>query len=390
MRGACGRFLLAAASLATVWRSARTLDRVRRITPLVATDDPELRPVGPVTVVVPARNEAPRIDACVAALRAQTAPDLRIVVVDDGSTDGTGDIAARHADADPRVTAVRGTGPPPGWTGKVAAMQAGLDADRAARAAAGAPAPDWLLFVDADTVLGPALVDRLRATAERHGAALVSAPGTAPDGAAAAWPLLMPTGIVFIGEHADPQGSARRAFAIGQCLLVRRDRFEAVGGWAALRDRRTEDIVLATRIRDAGGRTRLVDAGGLVTTSGLDPFRAGWFSFRKTLVAATGRSVPVLAAGGLAQVGLSLSGPAAALCGLRGHRTGATRPLLAGAGLLAWGLAALAHHRTARLMRARPGIPPLAPLTGALFGVILIDGARVVLRGTAGWKGRDQ
>ncbi|MBP2367884.1 glycosyltransferase family 2 protein [Pseudonocardia parietis] len=380
----------------TAWRGARTVERLRRITPLAeAAGDAE----GSVTIVVPARDEAPRISACVDALRAQTGPDVRIVVVDDASSDGTGEIVARHADDDPRVMVVRGGGPPPGWSGKVAAMQTGLDADRDARGRCGIAPPEWLLFVDADTLLAPDLLGRLRATAVQHGADLVSAAGTSPaDGSAPAWSLLMPTGIVFIGEHADPQGRARRAFAIGQCLLVRRERFAAVGGWVALRDRRTEDVLLATRVRDAGGRTRLVDAHGLVTTSGLDPFGAGWASFRKTLVAATERSVPVLIGGGLTHTAMSLAGPVGVVCGLRYRRStpapgrsgrGRATALVA-AGLLGWGGAAAAHHRAARLMRTRTALAPLAPMIWALFGAVLLDGARVVLRGTAGWKGRDQ
>ncbi|MFP5069971.1 glycosyltransferase family 2 protein [Pseudonocardia nantongensis] len=390
----CGRFLLVAGSLATAYRGARTVERVLRITPLTPAGDGG-GDAGPVTIVVPARDEAPRIGVCLDALRAQTVPDVRIVVVDDGSADGTGEVAVRHADRDPRVRVVRGEGPPPGWSGKVAAMQTGLDAERAARSPGSRP-PEWLLFVDADTVLAPELLGRLRATAVRHGADLVSAAGTPPPCGSAAWPLLMPTGIVFIGEHADPRERSRRAFAIGQCLLVRRDRFDAVGGWAALRDRRTEDVLLATRVRDDGGRTRLVDAGGLVTTSGLDPFSAGWASFRKTLVAATGRSVLVLAGGGLTHAAMSLSGPAAVACGLRDRHRSRTRGgraragALVVAGLLGWGGAAAAHHRSARLMRTRTALAPLAPLVWALFGAVLIDGARVVLRGAAGWKGRDQ
>jgi glycosyltransferase involved in cell wall biosynthesis len=56
-----------------------------------------------VSVIMPAYNVAPYIGASVASARAQTFTDLEILVVDDGSTDGTAHIAAEMASRDSRI-----------------------------------------------------------------------------------------------------------------------------------------------------------------------------------------------------------------------------------------------------------------------------------------------
>lgn len=357
-----------------MWK-ARTIVALREVPP---------SPVRPpaVTVIVPARNEAGVIHECLRAIRAQTHgartdATFRVVVVDDGSEDGTGDIARAHAEHDPHVRVVRTEGPPPGWSGKVHAMHVGVEA-------AGEPeAGEWLLFVDADTVLAPELLARLLSTAESVDADLVSTPGGPPPGRSATWPLLMPPGLQMISENADPAGRGRKAFAIGHCLLLRRSHYEKIGGWAALADRRNEDVAVATAVRDQGGITRTVDGLDYVTTSGMDPFSSGWASFRKSFVAGTSGSVPILVGGGLGQVALSLAAPTAVAIGLRERRSA-----LVAVGVIGWAAQSAAHARTAKFMRAEPRLAALAPFTGALFGGVLLDGALRALRGATAWKGR--
>lgn len=373
--------LLGALVAGVVYRNARTISQALTIVPLrEISSDPVLPPT--VTAVVPARNEAAVLDDCLHGLRNQTYgthhdASLRMVLVDDGSTDRTGDIARNHAAEDQRLKTVRVEGPPPGWSGKVHAMHVGVEA-------AGLPeAGEWLLFVDADTVLAPELVERMIETAESVDADLVSTPGGPPRSSSATWPLLMPPGLQMIAENASPAGQGRKAFAIGHCILVRRSHYEKVGGWAALSSLRNEDIALATTVRDHGGTVRVVDGLDLVTTNGMDPFRQGWGSFRKSFVAGTKGSVPVLFGGGVGQIVLSLVAPATVLAGWRRRR-----PWLVGWGALGWIVQGAAHDRTARFMRANRRLAPFAPLTGALFGGVLVDGAIRVIRGRTGWKGR--
>jgi chlorobactene glucosyltransferase len=196
-----------------------------------------------VTVVVPARDEAGRVGECVAALLAQDAKVVEVVVVDDHSTDGTADEAAR---AGARVEAAPAPGP--GVAGKAAACAHG-----AARATAGR----WLAFVDADVVLAPRALSRLLGACLGSGA--VAASPLARQVTRTWWEeLLLPELGLAVAERldldavADPARPA--AFLSGQCLLVRRDAYEAVGGFAAVAGSLVEDVALARRLKAAGHR----------------------------------------------------------------------------------------------------------------------------------------
>lgn len=166
--------------------------------------DPTAPPID-VRVVVPARDEVDNVGPCVAAARRQA---TEVVVVDDGSTDETAAEAEKAG-----ATCVRRLEdePPPGWTGKARACLAGADGART----------EWLAFVDADVVLhGHALATMAAAT--RHTSTSI----VGGLECRSFWErLLLPElGLALVQEGLPPD------FASGQCFLVRRDHYEAVGG----------------------------------------------------------------------------------------------------------------------------------------------------------------
>lgn len=210
-----------------------------------------------VAVLLPVRDEAPRVGSCLEALLAQRGvPDLAIIVLDDGSTDGTAGVVARAAAGDGRVRLIAGPPPPAGWLGKPHACHQ--------LAVAAGPAA-VLVFVDADVVLAPDAV--AAAVALLEGFDLVSPyPRVVGAGARTVQPLLQWSWLTFLPLRAMER--SRRpslAAAGGQFLAVRAAAYRKAGGHAAVRDRVLEDIELARAVKRTGGRIALADGSRLAS-----------------------------------------------------------------------------------------------------------------------------
>lgn len=200
------------------------------------------------SVIVPARNEEDCLGACLESLAAQSDDgwqlglDWELLVVDDGSTDRTKEIAAEIAAGFSGVTVLNPAPLPKGWAGKANAAWA------AAKQAQG----DWLLFTDADTVHEPGDLRRALHEAEKHNVAMLSySPRQVVTGF---WQrALMP--LVFSelalayppAKVSDPE--SRLAAANGQFLLVRRDAYFQIGGHEAVAASMLEDVDLAYLVK---------------------------------------------------------------------------------------------------------------------------------------------
>ncbi|WP_216320831.1 glycosyltransferase family 2 protein [Deinococcus aestuarii] len=342
--------------------------RVRAFTPLLPGDAP-----GEVSVIIPARDEAGNIGPCARGWLAQTHPPQEVIVVDDGSADGTAEEARGVPGARLRVLSAPPL--PPGWAGKVHALHVGAQEARG----------EWLLFTDADMRARPPLLARALATARHHGFDLVTCSGTQAR-PTLAWRMLWPVGGLLVMAASAPDGRARYALGVGHFLLVRRAAFEAVGGWASLRASVGEDVDFATRLRDHGSRVAAVEGEGLLHTASLANAPELLASFRKSFYGSAIVSTPQLLTGGLWLLALGGLPPVLAALGLRRR----DRALTAWA-LAAWGLQALGR----RLFDHRLGVPAAYALTAppawAAYGGMLLDaGLRRVTRRPALWKGRDR
>lgn len=195
-----------------------------------------------VSVIVPARNEEACLGRCLSSLTAQTGISFEVIVVDDGSTDRTREIALSLA--------VRVIEPPPlptGWTGKNNAVTAGAQQARG----------DWLLFTDADTVHLPGSLARSVAEAKQHQSALLSySPAQDVHGfwQHAVMPVIFAELAATYSPSQVSDSASSIAAANGQYLLVAREAYDAVGGHAAVAHDLLEDVALARRVK-ASGRT---------------------------------------------------------------------------------------------------------------------------------------
>lgn len=249
--------LFAALLLAgAVLRSLVILRGVARIPALVAPipglaterPAPGSDPVPTVAVIVPARNEGATLEPALRRLLESAGPGTSVVVVNDRSTDDTGEIADRLVDGQPRARAVHVAELPPGWLGKNHAL---------ARGAQAAPETDYLLFTDADVHFEPGAIEAAVALAEREqldhlaGAPRVAARGAALQG------MIATFGVLFAlftrpWRVADPKSDA--FIGIGALNLVRRESYLAAGGHEPIRLRIDDDLGLGELLKRRGGR----------------------------------------------------------------------------------------------------------------------------------------
>jgi chlorobactene glucosyltransferase len=227
-----------------------------------------------VSVVIPARNESRNIERCVRSVLAAAYPKLEVIVVDDHSDDGTGEIARAIARDDARLRVVNAPPLRGGWFGKQWACATGANESHG----------ELLLFTDADTKHGPELLPRSVNAMRARGAELLSVAGD--QEMHSFWErIIQPQMFVLLAiryggsEHVSNTKRPVDAIANGQFILVRRDSYDAMGGHASVRDRVAEDMALAQSFVAAGRRIALYMAHDQLSThmyASLAELLAGW------------------------------------------------------------------------------------------------------------------
>lgn len=227
----------------------------------------------PVSVVIPARDEAQRIGPCLAGLASD--PDVaEIVVVDDRSSDGTAAVAAA---AGARV--VSGRDLPSGWVGKPWALQQGLEA------ATG----EIVVTLDADTRPRPGLVRVLAAELDAGADLVTGGVRFVCDSAGERWlhPSLLATLVYRFGPvGVEAPANPRRVLVNGQCVAARRERLLAAGGFAAAAGHMTDDVALGRALAAAGWRISFLDCADLVETKMHDSVADLWREWGRSIALA--------------------------------------------------------------------------------------------------------
>ncbi|MDG2424884.1 MAG: glycosyltransferase family 2 protein [Phycisphaerales bacterium] len=206
-----------------------------------------------VSVICPARDEADEIEAAVRTRLRDPARWLEFILVNDRSTDATGDIIDKIASEDDRVKAIHIDQLPDGWLGKVNAQQQGVDK------ATG----DWLLFSDGDVHVDAGLVEQAIAWAQEEHAdhvALIPRIKGGPLIMRMCLPVMMLILVATLRLWRANDDNHERAMGVGAFNLVRRDALERAGGMESLRMEIADDVGVGMIIQQSGGRSRLAVA----------------------------------------------------------------------------------------------------------------------------------
>jgi len=338
---------------------------------------PSAKPSGnaKVAVVVPARDEAESIHSSLASLLAQDYPgNLTIILVDDNSTDGTGQIAASLC-TDERLFIVTGKPLAPGWSGKLWAVRQGLNQTQA-------QAADYVLLTDADIVHPPDHISSLVARAEADNLDLVSEM-VRLGCETSAERAFMPAFVFFFqmlypfSWVADPRRST--AGAAGGTMFVSRAALTRIDGVSRIRNRLIDDCALAKQIKSTGGRIWLGHASGAKSLRIYANWTEIWNMIARTAYEQLTYS-PFALAGCVLAMTLVYCAPPLLLF---------ARGLAALLGALTWLLMALAFQPTLRRYRRSPFWGFALPAIGAFYLCATIASAVRHYSGRGGgWKNR--
>ncbi|HYK30360.1 MAG TPA: glycosyltransferase [Streptosporangiaceae bacterium] len=337
-----------------------------------------------VVAIVPARDEASMLPDTLPTLLAQDyAGQFSVVLVDDESTDGTPDVAAR-LDQVGRLKVISGSPTPPGWAGKVWAMAQGMQA---------AGDPEYLLFTDADISYAPGVLGRLVASAS--GRALVSQMALLRSDAPAER-LLIPAFVYFFAQlYPFSRVNSRRsrtAAAAGGCMLVRREALAAAGGLDAIKGARIDDVALGGLLKRAANDCWL---GFSTDVTSRRSYRLSdvWDMVARSAYTQLRYSPAALVGTVIGLVWLYLVPPAAAVAGLAllaaGAGSGLQAIALTATGLAAWAIMSVTYLPMLRLSKLSALRAPTLPLIATMYAAMTITSAWRHLRGRGGaWKGR--
>lgn len=336
-----------------------------------------------VAIVVPARDEADMLPVSLPSLLAQDYPGrAEIFLVDDCSTDGTGDLAralsVRYGGLP--VTVTSPGEPRPGWTGKLWAVRHGM-------ALARARAPEYLLLTDADIAHEPDSLRELVAAAGSGGFDLVSQ--MARLRVESTWERLVVPAFVYFFSQLYPfrwvnRAGARTAAAAGGCVLVRTEAAVRARVPESIRQAVIDDVSLARAVQRSGGRIWLGLADRVDSVRPYPCLADLWQMISRSAYAQL-RHSPLLLLGtvlGLALV--YLAPPVTLVAGLLGGD-----PAAAWAGGVAWGVMAGTYMPVLGYYRQSLWLAPLLPFTALLYLLMTVDSAVQHYRGRgAAWKGR--
>jgi len=323
-----------------------------------------------VTILIPARNEAARVGPTLAAIAAQAA-EIAVIVIDDRSDDDTAEVAL--ASGLPRLRVIRGEPLPPGWTGKLWALDQGLAEVET----------ELTLLLDADIELGPGMIDSLVDRHRTGGTQMISVMATLS--ARRFWEKLLLPAFVHFFKLLYPfrlsnSPTRRVAAAAGGCILIETGVLRRIGAFASLKDEIIDDCALAARVKAAGHRTWIGLSRSVLSRRRYDGLSGIWEMVSRTAFTQLRYSLPLLLLCVLALSWAFWMPVAGLVFGDQGARIWAAAAVAA---MIA------AYVPTLRFYRLSPLWALLLPVTGTLYLLMTVDSAVRYARGIrSSWRGR--
>ncbi len=336
------------------------------------------KPAEFVSILVPARNEADRIlEQSIGSIVDQDLPNFELIVVNDRSTDRTGEILSEIAGRSDRCRVIEGTETPSGWLGKPHALKQGFDEARGG----------WILMSDADIVFDRRAVGSALAYANDQ---KLDALSLLPRHLAGSfWEQLFLPVFAWFCVLVSPLhrvNDARKSttFGSGNFFLVRREALIAIGGFEGVRDDVAEDLKLAELLKRSGSRYRAAYAPRLIATRMYAGLGEIWEGFSKNFFAGMQFSLIRTLAGGFWIFVFGVLPPFLMTAAIAFGQYGLAVPLGA-----AFAAQILLFVVVRIYYEANPLFALFAPFGFALFVLVLFNSAMRITSGSGvNWKGR--
>ncbi|NJM98284.1 MAG: glycosyltransferase [Phormidesmis sp. RL_2_1] len=231
-----------------------------------------------ITIVVPTRNEANRIEPCLTGMGQQGKEVREIIVVDSCSTDGTADKVAAFAQQDNRLRLITDAPLPQGWVGRPWALHSGF--------LASSPESEWVLGIDADTEPHPGLAAAVLAEAEAQGYDLLSLSPRFKLRFPGEWwlqPALLMTLIYRFDSAGVDSAVSERVMANGQCFLCRRSVLVQLAGYTCAANSFCDDVTLARVAAAAGFKVGFLDGAQVISVRMYEGAGETWQGWGRSL-----------------------------------------------------------------------------------------------------------
>jgi chlorobactene glucosyltransferase len=357
---------------------------------IVATPTPPPVNAPLISVCVPARNEERNIRACVESILAQDYPNYEVIVLEDRSTDGTGEILEDLSKQNNKLRVIRGADLPKGWAGKPHAL---FQASAAAHGTPGA----WLCFVDADTFLSPTALSACYAKAIETQADMFTIMTFQILGSfweKAVMPIVMTALSVGFSPRKVNDPKSKDAIANGQFILIKRSVYDAIGGHESVKDQIVEDKAISEQVKWNGYRLIVANGYLVAKTRMYTSLPEMWEGWTKNIYLGLSEQPALMVLGVFGAFILLVAALVLPLWPLLGvywyfHGGGWFAWAVIFEALILWAIVIVVRARVAIGMGISPWYAFTLPLGSAVFAAMMFTSTWRVISGRGVvWKGR--